>query len=58
MRTVRYEELLKLDYSEVRRITSAGQPFMVVADASLCERIQKFLANESPLQNPHTPRKN
>ena len=46
MRMMRYEELLRLDYSEVRRITSAGQPFMVVADASLCERIQKFLANE------------
>lgn len=47
MRVFRYEDLLKLDYSEIRQITSSEQTFSIVADVMLSERIQKFLANES-----------
>lgn len=47
MRVFRYEDLLKLDYSEIRQITASEQTFSIVADVSLSERIQKFLANES-----------
>ncbi len=47
MRIFRYEDLLKLDYSEIRQITASEQAFSIVADVILSERLQKFLANES-----------
>ena len=47
MRVFRYQDLLKLDYSEIRQITASEQTFSIVADLMLSDRIQKFLANES-----------
>lgn len=47
MRTLKYDELLNIDYEEIRNITSSGYPFTLLADDSLTDRIQKFLANES-----------
>ena len=51
MRIIRYEDLPKLDYSEIRQITSSEQTFSIVADGRLSERIQKFLANESDFRS-------
>ena len=46
MRSIKYEELLKLDYSEIRSFTTAGEPLVVPIDPQMYERVKKFLANE------------
>ena len=46
MRLIKYEELLKFDYSETRSFTSAGEPLVISIDSQIYERVKKFLANE------------
>ena len=47
MRILKYDEMLKTDYDEIRNITSSGHPFTLVTDVSLTAHIQKILANEN-----------
>ena len=46
MRSIKYEELLKFDYSEIRSFTTAGEPLAIPVDPQMYERVKKFLANE------------